>query len=277
MANPFPGMNPYLENTFTWQGFHNAFVAFLCEAVQPLLPRNYVATVELRVYVDQDADYLTGRRTTEPRIPDLEVTTRRVGTLHPASQQIAPTDAPLRGTWIDVLGLEHREAYLEIITLPERQVVTSVELLSPTNKGDSTGFKAYKTKQRETLDAAINLVEIDLLRGGRHTLAVPPGAVEHLRPFACMVCSYRAVKPWGFEVFARSLRETLPAITLPLLPESPEVEVDLQAVFTRTHNAGAFDRLLDYNREPTPPLAPEDAAWADALLREAGLRGAPSA
>lgn len=277
MASPFPGMDPYLENTYAWQGFHNLFVALLCEAVQPLLPQNYVATVELRIYIDQDADYLTGRRSTEPRYPDLEVTSRRVGTIPPPSHLLTTADAPLKGQWIDVPGLEHREAYMQVITLPERQVVTSVELLSPTNKGDSTGFKAYKTKQRESLDAAINLVEIDLLRGGRHTVAVPPGAVDHLRPYDAMVCSYRPVKPWGFEVFAWSLRETLPAITLPLLPDSPEVEIDLQAAFTRTHNAGAYDRLLDYNRDPTPPLAPEDAAWADALLREAGLRGAPSA
>lgn len=34
---------------------------------------------------------------------------------------------------------------------------------------------------------------------------------------------------------------------------------------------------LDYETEPDPPLAPEDAAWADALLREKGCRrGSPT-
>jgi hypothetical protein len=32
--------------------------------------------------------------------------------------------------------------------------------------------------------------------------------------------------------------------------------------------------VIDYAREPVPPLADDDRVWADALLREAGKRAA---
>jgi hypothetical protein len=48
-------------------------------------------------------------------------------------------------------------------------------------------------------------------------------------------------------------------------------------VFDTTYQYGAMERLLEYQSEPTPPLAPEDAAWSDALLRDAGLRGSAGA
>lgn len=38
--------------------------------------------------------------------------------------------------------------------------------------------------------------------------------------------------------------------------------------------AGAFRRLLNYRGQPAPPLAEEDSARADRLLREAGPGGA---
>ena len=31
MASPFPGMDPYLENTDFWKGFHNGFIHYVQE------------------------------------------------------------------------------------------------------------------------------------------------------------------------------------------------------------------------------------------------------
>ena len=36
--------------------------------------------------------------------------------------------------------------------------------------------------------------------------------------------------------------------------------------------ASACGTRLDYRREPLPPLASDEAAWADRLLQDAGLR-----
>ena len=52
--------------------------------------------------------------------------------------------------------------------------MTSIEVLSLTNKTlGSEGRQKYLEKQQEILSGQVNLVEIDLLRGGAHSSAVP--------------------------------------------------------------------------------------------------------
>jgi hypothetical protein len=51
-----------------------------------------------------------------------------------------------------------------------------------------------------------------------------------------------------------------------------DIVLDLQTVLDQTYDRGNYARKTDYRQEPEPPLRPEDAAWADTLLREKGLR-----
>jgi hypothetical protein len=46
----------------------------------------------------------------------------------------------------------------------------------------------------------------------------------------------------------------------------------VQAAVERTYRRGPYLRAVDYRVPAAPPLGDEDGAWADALLREAGLR-----
>jgi hypothetical protein len=56
----------------------------------------------------------------------------------------------------------------------QRRLVTAIEVLSPTNKAQGEhGRDLYIRKQQEILGGKVHLVEIDLLRGGQHTTAVP--------------------------------------------------------------------------------------------------------
>ena len=51
MRTPFPGMDPYLEQPESWQGFHNSLIAAVALDLAPRLrPRYYVATEE-RTYL----------------------------------------------------------------------------------------------------------------------------------------------------------------------------------------------------------------------------------
>ena len=38
------------------------------------------------------------------------------------------------------------------------------------------------------------------------------------------------------------------------------------------YDRAGHDLIVDYHQEPVPPLRPEDASWADQLLREHRLR-----
>ena len=68
------------------------------------------------------------------------------------------------------------------------------------------------------------------------------------------------------------MRQRLPRIAVPLDAGVPDVVLDLQAVLDRCYDEGAYARKIDYSQPPIPPLRPEDATWAEALLREKGLR-----
>lgn len=116
------------------------------------------------------------------------------------------------------------------------------------------------------------LLEIDLLREGRPTVHVPAdvaatqGTLDYLVPLA-------DAEPSLQYLFWRiSLREPLPPLLLPLPPDVAPVRVDLQAILDRCFVESGLGDDLEYDEEPEPPLAPEDAAWADELPRARGLR-----
>jgi hypothetical protein len=70
-----------------------------------------------------------------------------------------------------------REPYIEIYSLPDREVIAVVEILSPTNNS-GRGRVEYLDKRDEVLRAPVHLVEIDLLLAGSRVplgAALPPG------------------------------------------------------------------------------------------------------
>jgi len=48
--------------------------------------------------------------------------------------------------------------------------------------------------------------------------------------------------------------------------------LDLQGLIDQCYRNGGYDEDIDYKAEPVPPLDPDDARWADALLRKKGKR-----
>ena len=71
-------------------------------------------------------------------------------------------------SYVVLVEEEHREAFVEIYeATPEQRLVTSIEILSPSNKRPRTpGYDLYLRKRQSLLLGDANLVEIDLLRGG---------------------------------------------------------------------------------------------------------------
>jgi hypothetical protein len=70
---------------------------------------------------------------------------------------------------------EVREAYLEVRRRGTRELVTVIEVLSPTNKRPgSTGRAEYLAKRRTVLLSAAHLAEVDLLRGGERMPTAEP-------------------------------------------------------------------------------------------------------
>jgi hypothetical protein len=164
---------------------------------------------------------------------------------------------------------EFVEPFLEIRLARGGALVTVIEILSPANK--TTAADMYREKQRNILIHGINLVEIDLLRDGGHVLAVSQHQIANL-PGNYWVCVSRTQSLGEYEIYPISLRERLPHLSIPLRPSDADVVLDLPSVFDRCYDNGDFSREIDYNATPEIPLSPDDAQWADALLREKGVR-----
>ena len=96
---------------------------------------------------------------------------------------------------------------------------------------------------------------------------------SHRTPYK--VCVHRGWKA-SAEIYRVPLREALPTIRVPLRESDADVPLDLQALVTQVYRHGRYDDI-DYAVPPVPPLDPDDDAWADALLRQAGKRPAPAA
>jgi hypothetical protein len=147
-----------------------------------------------------------------------------------------------------------------------------IEILSPSNKNAGPGRRLYRRKQKMTLDSDAHLVEIDLLREGLRTVALPP---ESLRPYPSpyRVVVSRAKARNRRELYPIQLRVRLPRIGIPLAAPDPDAVLDLQAILDEAYRKGAFNELVDYTQPPPEPdLPPEDAAWVRSVL---GKRARP--
>lgn len=111
-----------------------------------------------------------------------------------------------------------------------------------------------------------------MLRQEMHTVAVPLPYLTPFRPWHYVVYVSRAGHLDRFEVYLRTIRQRLPRIAIPLRPPDPDVVLDLQAVFDRCYDHGAYADLIDYRANPDIALPADEVGWVDEYLRQQGLR-----
>jgi hypothetical protein len=264
MPSPFPGMDPYLESH--WRDVHARMIVQAAERLQEELPSDLRARVEERVFVEST---LGTERGVYPDVRVIEGPPRRPAPGPRAGDMSVSVAEPL------VIHVEDEPATQGFIEIREvgsgRRVVTVIEILSLANKMQGEGQDLYRQKQRELKGAGVGLVEIDLLRAGRRVLSIPPESIPPSYRTPYQICIRRGWRPTAVEVYKVPLRERLPVIPIPLRETDRDVPLDLQAILDHCYLRGAYDDI-DYSLPPDPPLAPDDAEWAEALLKEKGLR-----
>lgn len=260
MASPFPGMDPYIESPTHWPDFHATFIQSWREAIADMLPDNYFARVGEDVVLIQPE--LPLRQAREPDVLISRDPLRASGgaTAVAGGMRLAPT------TLANVEYLDpHTEAFIEILRLPDQEVVAILELLSPTNKyGDGRGF--YFEKRQQLLRQKIHIVELDLIRAGRRLemdRPLPPGDYYAFvsRGDRRPLCD---VYPW-------TVRSPLPSLPIPLLAPDKDIEVDLGEAFRIAYQRGRYQRLIRYDQPPpAPSFAGDDADWVTTTARGSG-------
>ena len=147
--------------------------------------------------------------------------------------------------------------------LPDLELVTVVEILSPSNKSGS-GRSEYLHKRDTLIDLTVNLVEIDLLLSGR---PMPMGKDLPAGHYLSVVA--RAANRPDAEVYAWTIWHSLPQIPIPLQAPDADVLLDLDQAFDPTYRLGRFNLIVCHG-SPLPatlPLIPADRAWAEHLGR----------
>jgi hypothetical protein len=260
--NPFPGMNPFFEQR--WRDAHTMLIGYLRDALQERLPEDLVAGAEEEIVTIGASEMAKTYR------PDVNI--QEPWTLKESGAEALAVGPPptLASEPIRVLVDEETERWLEIRDTTGR-LITVLELLSPTNKLESADRDGYLRKRRSFISGRVNLVEIDFVRQGAPVFANPVRNVLQQAGACYGICVFRAVCPGGFAAYPLRLRERLPIVRVPLRPTDADVTVDLQPLIDQCHERGRY-HLLNYRLDLDPPLSPEDAVWADQILKEHGLR-----
>ena len=258
--NPFPGMNPYLERPDIWPDFHNRLIAAVGEELGPRLPDRYRIALERRVEVEEPFGATSELNLV---IPDALVT-RDVPAIPPAGRERTAAVAAPSEEAVAVRVRMPREVgvfWLRVETVPERELVTVVEVLSPTNKRLGEGRRQYILKREAIVGGLVNLVEIDLLRRWEPMpLETPPPASD----YRILIC--RAVESPGALLYLFTVQQRIPKFALPLLSEDQAhaPEVDLGAIVDRLHYTARYNQEIRYDAPPPEPaFAPEAQAWVE--------------
>ena len=261
MELPFPGMDPYLEQPGLWPDVHTRLITASCDAIQAQLNPNYVAVIT--PYVLLESIEIAPSR--QAFIPDIGVL--RDDT--PATGGVAIAIAPAPLTLPVPLDIPTRYARIEIRSVLQQKLITSIELLSPANKRPSAdGADAYDKQRQELFATGVHLLEIDLLRGG-----VRPRLARPLPPAAYVVYLSRSYRRPMVDVWPIALADPLPILPVPLSYPDSDVALDLGNVLRQVYRNARYERLVDYRADPPPPeLGPDERAWLDGQLRERGLR-----
>jgi hypothetical protein len=264
MKSPFPGMDPYIEERGLWEDFHHGLIHEIKCALARAVPERYVVRTKERSYlvlVEAEA------KDSHPFILDVSVTSPRSSKRpkkKPGSAALAEpeveNDPVVMRAFIEE---EHRETFVEIYEAdPDQRLVTSIEVLSPSNKRPGTpGWDLYLRKRQSLLLGGVNLVEIDLLRGGQRMPMLDPWPTS---PYTLMVA--RAKKAQLCKVWRAYYLRPLPAIPIPLAKPDPDILLGLQPLLDRIYEESRYARSIDYSKPLTPPLGPEETAWLEQRL-----------
>ncbi len=260
MPSPFPGMDPYLEG-YLWPDLHHDLATQIMVQLNRLIVPRYVARIVVRTVVEQ----LESSEAVSVSLPDVAVFGGR-------APQAPPTSPPGGATVTTavmpapVIVPQPLEFEVEIPSVEIRDVaggtlVTSIEILSPTNK-QGIGWDEYQIKRRKVFGAQAHLLEIDLLRRGRRPVETITLPRAQYYVFLTRVHQRDRLEAWPIQ-----LRDPLPTVAVPLRPPDPDVPLDLQSALTTIYDEARYDLSLDYGQPPNPPLSRDDAAWAAEWLR----------
>jgi len=252
MPTPFPGMDPYLEQSGIWNQIHTTLIVEIQHYLARQLRPKYIVAIEQRTFAD------TGEQLVSIGKPDV------LAVLPPSPAAVAVRPVPVlveaREAYRVRLPMpdEIRHRYLEVRDQVSGEAITVIEILSPTNKRSHR--REYLEKRLEILGSETNLVEIDLLRAGAPMPMTGKTPDTHYR----ILISRAWERPYA-EALLFNIPQPIPDVPIPLRQGEEEAIVPLNRLLHEIYDEGGYDLMLNYSRPPDNPLDSATAAWAAEL------------
>jgi hypothetical protein len=246
-------MDPWLEHPALWPDVHERLIIAIAEYLGPILRPRYYVAVGIHSYVTTLPIELP-----QMRYPDVMVVDTAYGGAVTAPAIIAVAEPVV----VNVPVPEPvEESYLEVREVASGDVITVIEILSPTNKQSGEGRKTYKAKRLEIFRSRTRLVEIDLLRAWEPMLFWGHARTSHYR-----ILVRRGERRERADLYAFNVRDPIPRFPLPLQEGDVEPAVDLKPLLDGLYDKASYDLRVDYSKPPVPPLSDADAEWTAQVL-----------
>lgn len=248
-------MDPFLQTH--WSGVHTRLMTYAADALQPQLPPDLIALVEENVRLDLDDELLA------MRTPDVFVA-ETPGQLNPSPP--ANSGEISQPVLLEIAHDPIIDRHIEIRDASGGRAITAIEFLSPWNKAHGAGLNEYLKKREQYLQTQANLVEIDLVRGGKWHLMTPPYRVPKQYRTTYRATVKRATMPNQLAPYPISLAAQLPTISVPLRQGEKDIALNLQDLIVQVYRNGGFDRI-DYSKPCDPPFDEEESKVAASFLQ----------
>lgn len=283
--NQYAGINPHLnsllqtpgnldENRVSlWPTFHTSHLGNIADALNDILPTNYVARAEHSLQVK--ADYLeSGLRVHKPE-PDVAI----FGQASPLrSESVMVMAEPEIRHLEKTLDLD--ETFVKAVVIYEAgdaelgKVVTRIELISPSNTPDQGGYRAYRDNRNQALFSGTPLIELHYL----HELPYTAMSVRRYpdengsHPYHIFVSDPRpSVAQGRFHDYGFDVDTAFPEIVIPLAGEET-LKFDFGAVYQHTYQRGRWGTYgdgVDYDQLPVRfhTYSPADQARVQSRMK----------
>ncbi len=243
-------MDPFLENQ-EWEDFHTRFNTVISELLCPTLEPDYLVRVERRVYLERVGEDAATMRQADVAILSTD------SPLPSGRRELASAGTATATECMLILPMQRSETYLVIRHRPTMEVVTVIELLSPSNKrSGGDGRREYLSERDELLSSTSHLVELDLMRGGERLPmdgSLPPGEYH-----AIISRTYRRPRA---SVYSWTMQQAMPKIPIPLRRGDDDCWLDLQTAFTTVYALARYDLSVNYQTQLDPLPDPSLAGW----------------
>ncbi|HVU13574.1 MAG TPA: DUF4058 family protein [Phototrophicaceae bacterium] len=252
-TNPYRGINAHLNSLLQtsgtkaspslWHSFHTSHIGNITDFLNDILPANYVArpeqSLQIRTEAWESVEFLE-------REPDVSIYGRTGNNPLPSAVASVPHEMARKE------ALDVTEHFIKAAVIREIQphvvagrVVARIELLSPTNKPDYSGYDGYRTGRNEALFSFVPLIELDYL----HETLLPYNA-PRTKAYAIIVSDPRpSVDAGRAKLYDFDLDEPFPVVNIPLAGDD-QLTFDFGKVYQHTFERGRWGTYCDYSSPP---------------------------